>query len=236
MAVEQGQRRASGLTGGEELAIQEGKSLDRPVEDDGEGLTGGPAERPEDIHTTLSPAFRRMRTDWNSPDRDIINQMRSAVNGMILAKFGDLFDLHFEIFDMVRERDGDKVDEWGLQEWKRGPNGAYIEDWSKMTSHRREDFLYKITTSLFRWEQVQEDMRGEALFARAHFEEAFSSGYEELANPRATIEDRTARARLRAAEHRYLAVYKSYLSRRADAAVRSAERLGQRLKDLHTNG
>jgi hypothetical protein len=233
MAVMQGQRRASGLTGGEELASEEAKAMTEPVVDDGEGLTGGPANRPEDVHTTLAPAFRRMRTDWNSQDRDVINQVRAAVDGMIMAKFSDLYDLYVEIFSLVRERDPNKLDEWGQPEWRRGSNGLYIEDWTKVTGREREEWLYRITTSMVRWETISVDLWGEAIFARAQFEEAFSKGYEELENPRATIEDRTARARLRAAEHRYFAVYKSYLSKRGEALVKSAERLGQRIKDLH---
>lgn len=235
MAVMQGQRRASGLTGGEEIAAEEAKSITQPVEDDGEGLTGGPANRPEDTHTTLAPAFRRMRTDWNSADRDVINQVRSAVDGVIMAKFGDLYDLHNLIFNLVRERDGNKVDEWGLPAWKRNTNGLYVEDWSKVTNREREEWLYRLTTSMVRWETISVDLWGEAIFARAQFEEAFSGGYEELENPKATIEDRTARARLRAAEHRYFAVYKAYLSKRGEALVKSAERLGQRIKDLHVS-
>jgi hypothetical protein len=216
------------LTGGEEIARTE--QLE-PVEQDGEGLTAGPANRPED-DSTLYPAFRRMRTDWNSPDRDIINQMRSAVDAQIMDRFSDLYELQFQIYSLVRESLPGKIDDWGLPDWRRGPNGFYVEDWSKLTGRDAESFLYRITTGMFRWEQTQADLWGEAVFARAAFEEAFSTGYEELENPRATIEDRTARARLRAAEQRYLAVYKSYASKRADAAVRSVERLGQRLKDV----
>jgi hypothetical protein len=231
MAVAPGQRRASGLTGGEEIAGAEAKALTEPIKEDGEGLTGGPADRPEDDHT-LAPAFRRMRTDWNSPDLDVIHQVRGAVNGVIMSKFYDLYDLHNLIFSVVREPDPGQLDEWGLPAWKM-KDGLYVEDWTKVTNREREEWLYRITTSMVRWETISADLWGEAIFARAQFEEAFSTGYEEIANPRATIEDRTARARLRAAEHRYFAVYKSYLSKRAEALVKSAERLGQRIKDLH---
>lgn len=239
MAVSQGQRRASGVTGGEEIAAEEGKAMVEPLQTDGQidqGLTGGPVgRRPEDVHTTLTPTFRRMRTDWNAPDRDVINQMRTAIDMVIQQRFWDWYELRFRIYDLVRSRDGDKTDEHGLPEWRRNSDGGYVEDWSKVTGREREDWLYRLTTSMSRWEEVAADMWGEALFAKAHFEEAFSAGYEELDNPRATIEDRTARARLRAAEHRYRAVYMSYLSKRADMVVKSAERLGQRIKDLHVS-
>jgi|SRR5882757_4581669 len=239
MAVSQGQRRASGVTGGEELAAQESRRMVEPVSTDGtieQGLEGGPVgRRPEDIHTTLTPSFRRMRTDWLSPDRDTISQMRTAIDMVIQQRFWDWYELRYRIYDLVREREVGKVDEHGLPVWKRNADGGYVEDWSKVTGREREDWLYRITTAMSGWEETTANLWGEALFAKAHFEEAFSAGYEELDNPRATIEDRTARARMRAAEHRYFAVYKSYLSRRADMVVKSAERLGQRIKDLHVS-
>lgn len=237
--VAQQQARADGRTGGEQLAPQESASALQPQTTDGDlGLDGGSLDHPEDRHSSLTPTFRRMRTDWNSPDRAIIEQMRRAVDLLIRDQFFEIYDLMYEIYDLVREQDMDpvtfevKLDADRLPEWKRGPGGAYIEDWSKIGIRQREAYLYRITTGMFRWEQRQADLWGEALFAKAVFEEAFSHGYEQLANPRATIEDRTARARTVAAEHRYRAVYMAYLSKRADAVVRSAERLGQRLKDI----
>lgn len=237
--VAQNQQRADGRTGGEQLAPKE---ADRAVvpqqEQDALGLDGGAITRPEDSHSSLTPMFRRMRTDWNSPDRHVINQMKRAVDLLIRDQFFEIFDLLYEIYDKVREQEVDpvthevKVDDEGLPLWRRGPGGAYIEDWAAIGVREREHYLYRIYTGMFRWTQRQADLWGESLFAKAAFEEAFSHGYEELENSRATIEDRTARARIRAAEHRYRAVYLAYLSKRADAVVRSAELLGQRLKDI----
>lgn len=238
--VAQNTPRASGKTGGEEMARQESQAALELVRDDGDlAASGGPVERPEDVHTSLTPTLHRMRTDWNSSDREIIAQMRHAVDGIVKERFADLFELMYQVYLLVREPDVDitsgeiKVDEWGLPEWRRNSRGAYVEDWSRMTGREREDYLYRITTGLFAWEQRAADLWGEALFSKAAFEEAFSHGYEQLGNPRATIEDRTARARILAAEHRYRAVYLSYLSKRADAVVRAADRLGQRIKDIH---
>lgn len=203
------------------------------------GLSGGSTSRPEDVNTSLTPAFSRMRTDWNSPDRDVIRQMRSAVDLLIQTQFADVFDIFYQVYSLVRQQEigpgGEvKVDEYGVPIWTRAPSGAYVEDWSLLGHREREQFLYQLTTGLFRWEQWSADIWGEAMFARASFEEAFSHGFEELTDTaKPTIDDRTARARIRAAEYRYRAVYQAYLSKRAEAVVRSAERLSQRLKDIH---
>jgi hypothetical protein len=239
--AQQDEVRASGMTPGDEIARKEAAQSGEPVApDEYLGLDGGADHHPEDRHTSLTPAFSRLRTDWNAPDAEVIRQMRRGVDLMIQNRFADLFDLFYSIFEIVRDLDVDentgvvRTDEWGVPEWKRAPSGAYIEDWSRMGAKERADFLYRITTGLFRWEQVAADLWGEAMFARAANEEAFSHGYEELVGDKPTIDDRTARARIRAAEHRYRAVYQSYLSKRSEAVVRAAERLGQRLKDLHS--
>lgn len=234
--------RASGLTPADETAQREGKQLDGPLEPQDDalpGLPGGPATRPEDAHMSLTPAFSRMRTDWNSPDHAVIQQMRRAVDMFVQQQFADVFEIFFLVYDLVREKEVDtgtgeiKVDEFGMPKWKRSPSGTYVEDWSRLGIREREQFLYQLTTGLFRWEQRAADIWGEAMFARAAFEEAFSHGFEELPeSQRPTIDDRTARARIRAAEYRYRAVYQAYLSKRADAVVKSAERLSQRLKDV----
>ena len=198
------------------------------------------ADKPEDVRTSLTPAFSRMRTDWNSPDQDVILQMRQAVNLLIQHQFADVFDLYYQIYALVREPDVDtstgeiRTDDLGVPMWQRNPaTGSYVEDWSRIAFRERERFLYQLTTGLFRWKQLSDDIWGEAMFSRAAFEEAFSHGFEELSGDRPTIDDRTARARIRAAEYRYRAVYQSYLSRRAQSVVDSVELLAQRLKDIH---
>jgi hypothetical protein len=235
--------RASGKTVGDEIAAEEAMNGLGLIGEKGElGLTGGVVGKlPEDLHSSMAPAWRRMDTSWTSPDHEILSQMRRAVDVMIKERFAECFELFYEINMLVREPIIDEasgemqVDEFGLPEWQRTAMGAYREDWSRLGYKERENFLYKLTVGLFRWEQRAVDLQGEALLGRAVFEEAFSHGYEARDDSRATIEDRTARARVLAAEYRYRAVYMTYLSKRADAVCRSAERLALRLRDLHTN-
>lgn len=237
--------RASGKVAADEAAENEMKNL-ALVEPDGDpvdgGLTGGAVTRPEDTNMSMTPAFSRMRTDWNSPDRDVMIQMHRGADTLIQQQFGEIHDIFFEVYLIVREPIVDpktqevKTDPYGVPEWQKTPGtNSYVEDWSRLGYKERENLLFKITTGIFRWSQRAADMWGEAMFARAQFEEAFAHGFEEIKNEKATIDDRTARARRLSAEFRYHAVYASLLSRKADAMVRSVELLGQRIKDLVTD-
>lgn len=239
--------RASGRVAADEAAAVEAGEIEQPVVEDDTGahkglqinLNGGPVTRPEDARMSLTPSFSRMRTDWNAPDREVIQQMHKGAELLIQKNFGEVFDIMYEIYSLVREPVVDPqtsevvCDAFGLPEWRKEPGtNSFVEDWTKVGYREREMLLFKITTGVFRWTQRRDEIWAEALFARAGFEEAFAHGYQDLKGDKATIDDRTARARALAAEHRYHAVYASYLSRRADSVVRSAELLGQRLKDV----
>lgn len=243
MAKSASPTRASGKTPADEIAQNEAQNTLSPVEPDGDpvegGLTGGATTRPEGVHMSMTPAFSRMRTDWNSPDRDVIVQMRSGADTKIRDQFGEIHDIMYEIYDIVRNKivntaTGEvTTDPYGVPEWEKVPGtNSYYEDWTRLGYKEREMLLFKITTGIFRWSQRAADIWGEAMFARAQFEEAFAHGYEDIKSDKATIDDRTARARKLSAEYRFFSVYASLVSRKADAIVRAAELLGQRLKDV----
>jgi hypothetical protein len=220
--------RASGQTAAEEVAAEEAENLDRP------------AEHEEERPLNLTRAFQRMRTDWNSKDREIIQSVRSAVDQQVFEDFKDAYALMYEIYNTVRvkkrDTNGSVVrDETGLPEWQQYSDGSYIEEWDKIGRKERERFLYIIITRMFDWEQTAADIWGEAIFAKAQWEEAFATGFDSITDSKATVDARTARANRVSADHRYLAVYKSYYSRKADAILRAMNGLSQRLKDVHVN-
>lgn len=184
---------------------------------------------------TKTPGFARMRTDWEGPDGATVQSVRSIVDGRILSNFADAFALMNELYDIVREPLTDaqgtmQTDQYGFPVWKRTSTGAYQEDFTRLSSSQREDFLFKITTRIFEWEQSAADAWGEAMFAKAQWEEAFAVSFD-APQGRHTVEDRTQKGRLGSRDERYFAVFLSLYSRKADAVVRSMQLLGQRLKD-----
>lgn len=225
--VAAGTVRAHGQTTAEEVANEQSKEILTPMQLE--------PEKP----ASLTRAFQRMRTDWHSADRDTIDSVKDIVDKQILETFADAFSIMYEIYDQVRipimnPKTGEfEIGPDGLTNWQRKSDGSYVEDWSKIGRHEREKYLYMIITRLFEWEQSAADIWGEALFAKAYWEEAFATGFDSITDAKATVDARTARANRLAADHRYLAVFKSLYSRRADAIVKSLDRLAIRLKDLH---
>lgn len=226
--VQSGQRRASGQTVAEEIIHEESAQAEQPIA----------VELPEErARTFRTPGFARMRITWAPQDRAIISQALAAVEGRILNSFGDAYQVMHELFEIVRtpetNPDGSvKRDQWGFTVWARTPSGGWEEDFTRLTTKQRENFLFQITTRIFDWEQRAADVWGEAMFAKAAWEERFSIGFD--APMSGTVDDRRAAGNLDAREERYFAIFASLYSRRADAIVRSMNLLGQRLKDSLT--
>ena len=227
MASEPSRRRASGKTQAAEVAEEQAADLTEPMAD--EVL---PEERGRAFETM---GFSRMRMDWADGADQMIARIRATVEGAIFNHFLDAFVIMDDLYSTVREQAMDPAtgelltDQWGHAVHAKTATGAYIEDWGRLTDRQREEFLFRITTSLFAWEQRAADLWGEAMFAKAVWTEAFASAYDEPV--KGTIEDRTARANIGSAEDRYFAILQSLLSRKADAVVRSMTLISQRLKD-----
>lgn len=190
---------------------------------------------PDRSREMKTPGFSRMRTDWNGPDREVVQNIQGIIENRILMNFADAYALMNEVYDVVREPAVDEHgeiqrDRFGFMLWARSQNGAPIEDFTKMTVKQREDFLFKITTRIFEWEQRAAEAWTEAMLAKAQWEEAFAVSFDSPPG-RLTVEDRTQKGRLGSRDERYFAVFLSAYSRRADALVRSMTLLGQRLKD-----
>lgn len=183
-----------------------------------------------------TPGFSRMRTDWTGNDAMVVAQVTGIVDNRILMNFADAYAVMHELYEVVREPITDDQgtmlqDAHGFTLWRRNGSGAYIEDYSRLTTKDRESLLFQITTRIFEWEQKAADAWGEAMFAKAQFEERFALTFAAAPGTRPTVDDRTQHARSEAREERYFAIFQSLYSRKAEAIVRSMTLLSQRLKD-----
>lgn len=225
--IKSGQTRASGERASEEEAKEQSEAMTEPLDDR--------VLHEERERTFRTPGFSRMRTDWRSDDRPIIEHARAVVDGRILANFQDAYQVMHEVYDLVRtpqvdEETGEVLkDQWGFPLWKQTVSGSYEEDWTRLTLKQKNNLLFTITTRLFDWEQRAADAWGEAMFAKAQFEERFAIAFD--APMAGTVDDRRAAGNIDAREERYFAIFLTLYSRKADAVVKTLALLGQRLKD-----
>jgi hypothetical protein len=185
----------------------------------------------DDAKKWRTPGFQRMRIEWKGEDRPIVDRVKAVVESKLYTEFADAYALIYEVFELVRNETGH--DAAGNPIWERDTAGNFVEDFSKLTLKQKEHFMFALTTRLFLWQQQAADAWGEAMFAKAQWEERFSIGYD--AGKGGTIEGRTAKGRIDAREERYFGVLLSLYSRKADALVKSLELLTQRLKDSMTS-
>lgn len=194
---------------------------------------------PDRVHRFQRLGLSRMKREWDADEAIEMTGIYRLVEDQMLKLFGDAYLILNDIYDVVREPVVDEetgvieTDRFNFPVWKRTVSGAYVEDYRKLTSRDMNDFLFKITTRLFEWKQKQADLWGEAMFAKALWEEQFSLSYDEAnTKGRNTVEDRTQRAKLGSREERYFGIFQALISRKADNLVSSLELLSQRLKDV----
>lgn len=224
--IKSGQTRASGELASTEEAQIEIEKMDEPVE----------VELPEEREKTFrTPGFSRMRLDWRGDDSLIVQRAKIIVENRIVHTFQDAYEIMNQVYDVVRTPEVDeetgeiKTDQFGFRIWKLTPSGSYEEDWSRMTLKMKEHFLFTITTRQFDWEMRVADAWLEAMFAKAQFEERFSIAFD--APRTGTVDDRRAKGNIDAREERYFAIFLTAYSRKAEALVRTLDKLAQRIRD-----
>ena len=217
--------RASGESTVTHVAAHEVEGIDKEEE---LTLPGEPSFR--------TPKFMRMRFNWGDDDeRKVIVGVHDVIQTVMIREFTECYRILSDIQDIVRTPVIDKLTGEvyklnGQTVWELTPSGYPAEDYSRLSHTQVENFLGTIVTRLFAWEQATARMWTDAMMAKARFEERFAIAYGE--SGRRTVDDRTAAGNEDAAEERYHAIFLTGLSRRADALVRSMDRLQQRLKDL----
>lgn len=223
----------------DEVTPEQGRQADSALREEIKEADNPADVRVHEDHTreTKTPGFTRMRTDWHGPDKTQVDALRNIVDGRILMLFPDAFVLMADLFEIVREplfdAAGEAVlDARGMTVWVRTENGAFVEDYSRLGIREREDFMFRITSNLFEWQQTRADLWGDAMFAKAQWEESFSDGFVNTPGARPTVDDKTNRARAHATDERYFAIFQTLASKKAEAVVQSMELLGQRLKDV----
>lgn len=185
-----------------------------------------------------TPGFSRMRTEWEGNDAIVVAHVMGQADNLLLMNFADAFGVMHELYEIVREPVCDEntglilKDAHGFTVWKRSPSGVWIEDYSRLGHKEKQHLLFQITTRIFEWEQKAANAWGEAMFAKAMFEERFAATFQSTPGTKPTVDDRTQFARGSSTEERYFAIFQSLYSRKAEALVRSLTLLGQRLKDV----
>jgi hypothetical protein len=202
---------------------------DRPME----------AEIPDDRTREMrTPGFARMRLDWHDKDATVMMSVLQYADDRVAVNFTDAYKIMNDIYGIVRQHKASRdtgellYDRHGFPVWETTESGRYIEDYSRLGIKEREQFMFQIIGCMFAWEQAAADAWGQAMFAKAQWEEKFADTFLDTSEGgRKTDEAMTQRARGKSREERYFALFQSLYSRKADALVRSMDRIQQRLKD-----
>jgi len=221
--------RLSGQTAAEEAAAVERAEVDQQLN----------LELPEERERKFQRgAVGRPRMEWLPEQQLYIQEIHRVVDHRLLNTFGDVYRVLNELYHVIRDPvmvDGKVLrDERGLVQYRTDSSGLPIEDWGRLGTKERERFLYLITTRLVFWEQKIAETWLESMYGKVEYEQTYARGFRDLDPKMKDTEGiRAAAGKLAAREDQYLAVIQTYYSKKAEALVRSMERLSQRLKDIH---
>lgn len=208
-----------------------------------ESDTPADASREQPLQPDLPPdrtrqfrhtSFSRMRTDWIGDDAITRARISAKAEEIIQAHFKVAYWVMAEIHKHVRKPLADANGEFrtysdGTPMWECDDLGIPVEDWGLLDNTLRSDLLYVIVTHMFEWEQDAAMFWADAMFAKVQWEEAFSGAFIHMPGSqlsgRPTIDDKTQHGHNYSAQERYFAVFQSALSRRAEALVKSMDRL-----------
>jgi hypothetical protein len=180
-------------------------------------------------------SFSRTRTEWQGADRDALMVLKAEADRLIREEFRGFFSIVDRIHRCVRtpladERTGEiKAYEDGTPVWELDEWGDPAEDWSRLGDQTRDNILHSLAIRLAEWSMRSADDWAQAMYAKVVWEEKFAQGFVALpgnqVSGKPTIDDRTQFGHRYSADERYFAVFKSVVSKKADAIVKSAERL-----------
>lgn len=180
-------------------------------------------------------SFSRVRKDWIGDDAITRDKIHARAEEIIQAHFRVAYWVMREIHRHVRRPVVDpgsgeiKAYSDGSPMWECDDRGIPVEDWGLLDNTVRSDLLYVIVTHMFEWEQDAAMLWADAMFAKVQWEEAFSGAFINIPGSqlsgRPTIDDKTQHGHNYSAQERYFAVFQSALSRRAEALVKSMDRL-----------
>jgi hypothetical protein len=177
----------------------------------------------------------RMRTEWPGADRDALVVLKAEADRLIREEFRGFFSVIDRFHRCVRTPQADEATgqinayEDGTPMWELDEWGEPAEDWGMLDDRTRSNILHSLAIRLAEWEMRAADDWAEAMYAKVVWEEKFASGFVAMpghqVSGRPTIEDRTQFGNRYSADERYFAVFKSAVSRKADAIVKAASRL-----------
>ena len=218
--------------------------VDRP-DDPGQEQPLQPDIRPDRTRQFTNTSFSRMRTGWAGDDSTRLAEVRAIADEIVKAEFRVAFAVMERIYRSVRTPlvDGEtgevRTYPDGTPMWELDELGCPVESWGMLTEHDRKALLFTIGAWLFEWELKAVDAWAEAMFAKVQWEEKFARGFIALpgmqVSGKPTIDDRTQWGHQFSAEERYFAVFRSVLSRKADAVIRSMNRLYRLLEGTVTS-
>lgn len=185
--------------------------------------------------------FSRMRRNWPDDDAMVMAEVKACADDIVREKFRVAFLVLERLRKAVREplvneATGEvQAYDDGTPKWELDEDGLPVEKWYSLSDSARSNARYLIVTHMAEWQMAAADDWAEAMFAKVQWEERFARGFTALPDVtlpgKPTIDDRTQWGHRLSADERYFAVFRAYVSKKADALIKSMMSLERLLEN-----
>lgn len=155
-------------------------------------------------------------------DDDVSSIVRQA-DRLVRERFAQVFDIERRMLESVRVTGPDG-------QFVKNDEGAYVEDWSRVTMSQMQQFIQAGSAEAFFASQQSIDAYAEAVLAKFAYDDDYDAAY--IAQGSGTVAERTSRAKAATVDKRWAALFRSVVSKKAkdaverlDAHVRRVERI-----------
>lgn len=194
-----------------------GKELDEVYEP--EGLSGAL----EDVN--IMP---KIKIDLEEEDKANLDYIQNSIEERVRSEYAQAFAIENMLLAKVRTRLAPSLGDG----WVMNPDGSYVEDWSKITTHDMESFIQEASAWAFFSSQNVISSYADAVFAKFSYDDAYDSAYS--AQLTGTIGDKSAKAKRRTQQERWVALYKTLYYKRAKEIVDRLDQHVRRVERIYT--
>ena len=169
-----------------------------------------------------------IKIEVDESDKEQIDFIVESIEKSLHAQFPQVFAIENQLMAKVRT----PLPAYQGPGWVMNADGSYMEDWSRITLQDMEQFIQAATAEIFFSSQRVIDCYAEAVITKYNYDDAYDKVYSSTLT--GTVGDKTAKAKRRTMDERWVALYKTLFYKKANELVSKLEAHVRRVERIYT--
>lgn len=170
----------------------------------------------------------QLKIEMDESDREQIEIIKESIDEALRNQFPQVFAIENQLLAKVRT----PLPAYDGPGWVMNRDGSYMEDWSRITLQDMEQFIQAATAEVFFSSQRVIDSYAEAVITKYTYDDAYDAVYSSTLT--GTVGDKTAKAKRKTQDERWVALYKTLYYKKANELVNKLETHIRRVERIYT--